>query len=117
MKDFTFFKTLYYMYIRTSELDACMEDKGQSLSLLCPVSPKEPVPACELEGGAPSDSGHCTSVHKGEEGSREGYTEDTRQNDNHGFVYEDDGRQKGECKVHDSEEAWLTSAFRTRQIS
>ena len=92
-----------------------MEGKGRPLSLLGPVSSKEPALVSELLGGALSGSGQSTSVHKGEGGSREGYTRDTHQNDNCGLVYEDDDMRKGGYKVHDSEVAWLTSVFHTRQ--
>ena len=92
-----------------------MEGRAPSLSLLGPMSSKEPVPVSELVGGAPSDSGRSTSAHKEEGGSREVYTRDRLQNDTHGVVYEDDDKQKEGCKVHDSVVAWLTSAFHTRQ--
>lgn len=107
--------TYYIRTVHTSELAACMEGKGQPLSLLGQLSSKELVPVSELVGGALSDSVESTNVHKGGGGSREDCTADTHRNDNCGLVYEDDDMQKGECRVHDSEVAWSISAFRTRR--
>ena len=81
-----------------------------------PISSKEPVLVSEQVGGALNDSGQSTSVHKGEEGSREGCMKDTTQNDNDGLVYEDGDTQKGGCKVHDSEVVLWTSVFHTKLL-
>ena len=100
----------------TFELAAYMEDMAQQLCPLSPASSTEPVQVSVLVGGALSGNVLHTSVHREEGGSREGYTKDMPQNDKCGLVSEDDGTQRGGCKVHDSEEAWSTFPFHTEQL-